>query len=196
MSSRSVTEGKESPGALSSVSVILPVLDEAAQLGRCLRSVARQSYPAVIEIVVADGGSSDESRSLAASFPGVRVVDNPRRIRPAGLNAAIEAAKGDVIVRVDSRTALAPDYVERCVVALEKSGAAIVGGQMRYETHDARRPRHRGCDDLAPRGRTSGLPAPGRRGEICRHRLSRGIQGRDDPRDGWLRRVVRWQRRR
>ena len=98
----------------------------------------RQSYPAVIEIVVADGGSTDGTRSLVSTFAKVRVVDNPRRIRPAGLNAAIGAASGDIIVRVDSRTALASDYVERCVSALERSGAAIVGGQMRYETHGAR----------------------------------------------------------
>jgi GT2 family glycosyltransferase len=75
---------------------------------------------------------------MAGAFANVLVVDNPRRIRPAGLNAAIAAATGDVIVRVDARTALAPDYVERCVAALKLSGAAIVGGQMRYECHDAR----------------------------------------------------------
>ena len=113
------------------------MFNEEAQLERCLRAVAEQSYP-VAEVVVADGGSTDETRTLAASFVGVRVVDNPRGIRPAGLNAAIAEATGDVIVRVDARTALAPDYVERCVLALERSGAAIVGGQMRYEAHDAR----------------------------------------------------------
>jgi len=73
----------------------------------------------------------------------VRVVDNPRRIRPAGLNTAIGAASGDIIVRVDARTALARDYVERCVSALDWSGAAIVGGQMRYEADDGTPARHR-----------------------------------------------------
>ena len=122
---------------LPTVSIILPVLNEEAQLERCLRSVAEQSYPAIIEVVVADGGSADESRSEAARYAKVRVVDNPRYIRPAGLNTAIAAASGDIIVRVDARTALAPDYVACCVSALERSGAAIVGGQMRYEAHDA-----------------------------------------------------------
>jgi len=134
----SVDKMRDESGALASVSIVLPVLNEAAQLDRCLRSVVRQSYPAITEIVVADGGSSDETRSVASSFPKVVVVDNPRRIRPAGLNAAIAAASGEVIVRVDARTALAPDYVERCVAALQHSGAGIVGGQMRYEAHDAR----------------------------------------------------------
>jgi succinoglycan biosynthesis protein ExoA len=123
---------------LPTVSIILPVLNEEAQLERCLHSVAEQSYPAIIEVVVADGGSTDGTPSVASKFAKVRVVDNPRHIRPAGLNTAIAAASGEIIVRVDARTALAPDYVERCVSALERSGAAIVGGQMRYEAHDAR----------------------------------------------------------
>ncbi len=119
------------------VSVILPVLNEEAQLERCLHSVAEQSYPAIIEVVVADGGSTDRTRSVVSKFAKVRVVDNARHIRPAGLNTAIAAASGEIIVRVDARTALAADYVACCVSALERSGAAIVGGQMRYEAHNA-----------------------------------------------------------
>ena len=127
-----------SPRALPCVSIILPVLNEEAQLERCLCSIADQSYPSIIEVVVADGGSTDGTRAVAAKFAKVCVVDNPRGTRPAGLNSAIAAASGDIIVRVDARTALAPDYVERCVSALERSGAAIVGGQMRYEARGAR----------------------------------------------------------
>ena len=119
------------------VSIILPVLNEEAQLERCLNAVAEQSYPAIAEVVVADGGSTDGTRSTAARFAKVSIVENPRRIRPAGLNVAIAACSGEIIVRVDARTKLAPDYVAHCVAALERSGAAIVGGQMRYEADDA-----------------------------------------------------------
>jgi glycosyltransferase involved in cell wall biosynthesis len=119
------------------VSIILPVLNEEAQLERCLNAVAEQSYPAIAEVVVADGGSTDGTRSTAARFAKVSIVENPRRIRPAGLNVAIAACSGEIIVRVDARTKLAPDYVSHCVAALERSGAAIVGGQMRYEADNA-----------------------------------------------------------
>ena len=64
-------------------------------------------------------------------------------------------------MRVDARTSFAPDYVDRCVAALERSGAAIVGGQMRYEADNARRARHRSGDDLSPWGRPSRLSARG-----------------------------------
>lgn len=119
------------------VSIILPVLNEGSQLRRCLRAVQRQSYPAICEVVVADGGSTDDTRAVVSEFAKIVVVDNPRHIRPAGLNAAIAAASGEIIVRVDARTAIAPDYVERCVEAIQRSGAALVGGQMRYEAGGA-----------------------------------------------------------
>ncbi len=134
----SIEGGLSADAAVPTVSIILPVLNEEPQLERCLRSIAEQTYPAVIEIIVADGGSTDGTRDVAGRFEKVRVVNNERRIRPAGLNTAIAAARGDVIVRVDARTALSPDYVERCVEALGRSGAAIVGGQMRYDSEDAR----------------------------------------------------------
>ncbi len=118
---------------LPTVSVIIPVLNEREHLERCLASVAAQDYPNLVEVVVADGGSTDGTRELAGELDAVRLVDNPRRTRPAGLNAAIAAAVGEVLVRVDARTAIDPDYVRRCVDSLEQSGAAMVGGPMRYE---------------------------------------------------------------
>jgi glycosyltransferase involved in cell wall biosynthesis len=130
-------DGSSASAAHPSVSIILPVLNEAALVAHCLDSVAEQTYPGIVEVVVADGGSTDGTRTAASKFAKVVVVDNPRRIRPAGLNAAIAAATGEVVVRVDARTKLAPDYVERCIEALDRSGAAIVGGQMRYEAHSA-----------------------------------------------------------
>jgi succinoglycan biosynthesis protein ExoA len=77
---------------------------------------------------VVDGGSDDATRALAAPFPGVRIVDNPGRIQSVALNLALAEARGDIIVRVDGRTVIAPDYVDQCVTALTRSGAALVGG--------------------------------------------------------------------
>lgn len=116
------------------VSVGLPVLDEERHIGACLDAVLGQSYANIVEVLVADGGSSDRTRELVGSHPDgrVRLLENPRRIRPAGLNVALAAATGDIFVRVDARSALANDYVERCVDALERTKAAMVGGPMRF----------------------------------------------------------------
>lgn len=112
------------------VTVAVPVLNEALHLHACLDAIGRQTHPHVVEVLVVDGGSTDATREIAANHPNVRVLDNPQRVQSAALNLAIEAALGDVIVRVDGHCIIADDYVERCVEALEATGAAIVGGPM------------------------------------------------------------------
>ncbi len=112
------------------VSVIVPALNEEDHLHACLSAIEAQSYPAIIEILVADGGSIDHTREIAASHRLVKVLDNPGRIQAAGLNAALRRVAGKLVVRVDAHCILAPDYVERCVDALDQSGAAMVGGTM------------------------------------------------------------------
>jgi succinoglycan biosynthesis protein ExoA len=114
------------------VTVAIPVLNEGAHIDACLAAIAAQTYP-VAEVLVADGGSTDDTRQRAAAHPGVRVLDNPRRMQSAGLNVALAEAKGDVFVRVDGHCVVASDYVERCVDALDRTGAAMVGGAMRPE---------------------------------------------------------------
>lgn len=97
------------------VTVALPVLDEERHLEAALASIAAQTYPDIVEVLVADGGSSDRTREIAASYPGlpVRVIDNPGRVQAAGLNVALREARGGVFVRVDGHCVLEPDYVER-----------------------------------------------------------------------------------
>jgi succinoglycan biosynthesis protein ExoA len=113
---------------LPAVTIALPVLNEAAHIERCLRAVADQTYARVVEILVVDGGSNDATREIAATFADVRVIDNPGRRQSSGLNMALAQARGDVLVRVDARTVVAPDYVDQCIAALTRSGAALVGG--------------------------------------------------------------------
>ncbi|MGI9643909.1 MAG: glycosyltransferase family 2 protein [Ilumatobacteraceae bacterium] len=111
------------------VTVVIPTYQEERHIERTLQAVRNQTYPKVVEVLVVDGRSDDRTRELAAAF-GATVHDNPRRIQAAGLNVGIEAAVGDVIVRVDGHCTIAADYVERCVDALERTDAAMVGGAM------------------------------------------------------------------
>jgi succinoglycan biosynthesis protein ExoA len=110
------------------VSVIVPARNEAATIGACIRSILAQDITGGLEVVVADGRSTDDTASIARAA-GAKVVDNPRGITPAGLNAALAAATGDVIVRFDGHSEMPPGYVEACLRALEEeSGVAGVGG--------------------------------------------------------------------
>lgn len=114
------------------VTIILPTLNERAYLRDCLDSLMAQDYSAIAEILVVDGGSTDGTRAIADSFGGcVRVVDNPKVTAAAAMNAGLEAAANELIVRVDAHTVYAADYVRRNVEVLLETGAAVVGGPMR-----------------------------------------------------------------
>ena len=118
------------------VTVAMPCRNEAGFIEACLRSVQAQSYPRErIEILVADGGSTDGTREILARLAKeddrIRFIDNPQRIQAAGLNHAIRAARGEVIARMDVHADYAPDYLEKCIEVLERTGADNVGGAAR-----------------------------------------------------------------
>jgi len=118
---------------LPTVSIILPVLNEAGFLDSCLASLQSQDYDGSVEIVVADGGSSDGTRQQLETrhhHNELILVDNTHHRQWAGLNLAAAAASGEILVRVDGHSTYAPDYVGRSVAALSRSGATAVGGRM------------------------------------------------------------------
>ena len=126
----------ESPD-LPLVSVIAAVRNESKDIETCLDSIAAQDYPGRMEVLVADGRSDDDTRRRVvdrSSDPTpVRLLDNPNRITPCGLNVAIAEARGAIVARVDGHMRLAPDYLREAVLLLQRSGAAGVGGPMRAE---------------------------------------------------------------
>lgn len=117
------------------VTVIMPIRNEAAFIKQGLGAVLAQDYPAErMEVIIADGMSDDGTREIVqamqAQYSNLRLIDNPGKIVPTALNAAIAQARGDVMVRVDGHTIIAPDYVRECIAALKRSGADNVGGRM------------------------------------------------------------------
>src|SRR5205823_757348 len=74
---------------------------------------------------------------LAERDPRIRMIDNPDRIQAPGLNRLVREAHGDVVVRMDVHCEYAPDYVRRCVEALERTGADNVGGAQRARAKTA-----------------------------------------------------------
>ena len=117
------------------ITVILPVRNEAKHIERCLQAIINQDYPAnCMEVLVIDGLSSDDTRPIVqtiiqqANF--IRLLDNPKQIVPTAMNIGIKQAQGEIIIRVDGHTIIAPDYVRACVEALQESQADCVGGPM------------------------------------------------------------------
>ena len=115
----------------STVSIVLPCLNERGYLRDCLDSLLVQDYEGIVEILVVDGGSTDGSIDIASRDSRlVRVVDNPRVTAASAMNLGIAEARGEIIVRADAHTLYADDFVRRSVTALETTGAAVVGGPM------------------------------------------------------------------
>jgi succinoglycan biosynthesis protein ExoA len=122
------------------ITIVIPCRNEAGCIAEVLDSVLAQDLAGIDwEVIVADGMSDDGTRSIldryAARESRIRVLENPSRAVPAGLNAAIRAARGEIILRMDAHTAYAPDYVRRCLEALDTTGASNVGGPARTKPH-------------------------------------------------------------
>jgi succinoglycan biosynthesis protein ExoA len=121
---------------LPRVTIAMPAYNEEKYIEACVASVQAQDYPAdLIEILVADGRSTDRTREilseLAAKDPRIKTIDNPDRLQASGLGLLVKQAHGDVIVRMDVHCEYAPDYVRKCVETLERTGADNVGGAQR-----------------------------------------------------------------
>jgi len=122
--------------------VIIPVLDERDSIAPLIDALLAQ-MTSVDEIVVADGGSTDGTRSYldlrAAAEPRLRVVDGPGGISE-NRNAAIAAASNEVIASTDAGCIPEPDWLEQITAPFE-SGADWVAGMSRpagnHPTHIA-----------------------------------------------------------
>lgn len=116
--------------------MIIACRNEFAAMPGFLASLFHQQPPeGGMEIIIADGMSDDGTRDIlqkaVAERPEIKVIDNTRKIVSTGLNAAIRAASGSVIVRMDAHTEYSPDYIRRCVESLQATGADNVGGPAR-----------------------------------------------------------------
>ena len=112
----------------------MPVLNEEAHLAAAVESVLAQRYPGRMDVCLAVGPSRDRTMEVATELSRrwpVTVVVNPTGATPAGLNLAIAATRGEVVVRVDSHSRLPEDYVVTAVRTLLDTGAVNVGGRQR-----------------------------------------------------------------
>jgi glycosyltransferase involved in cell wall biosynthesis len=114
----------------------MAVRNEARRLHESVGAVLAQDYPGVLDVTIAAAPSEDgtvEVLETLAKDARVTVVDNPAAITPTGLNAAIRASSGSVVVRVDGHAVIPRDYVRRAVELLDETGADNVGGIMAAE---------------------------------------------------------------
>lgn len=114
------------------LSVICPIYNEEKYIKQFLYSLLQQDYPKDdLEVLLVDGMSKDHTRELVAEYTAqnsfIRLIDNPERIVPYAMNRGIEAAKGDIIMRLDAHASYQPNYCSALVNGLKRLKAENVG---------------------------------------------------------------------
>jgi len=115
------------------ISVIIPCYNEEHFIGPCLDSVLKNDYPKdKMEVLVIDGMSKDKTREILKEYNKehsfIKILDNPKKLCPIGLNVGIKNAKGEIIVRLDAHNIYDKEYISKSVKYLHEHNADNVGG--------------------------------------------------------------------
>jgi len=106
------------------LSFVVPAYNEEAYLPACLESILEQTreLPAgSTEIIVVNNASTDRTREVALSYPGVMVVDEPRKGLTSARQAGFVASTGDLIANVDSDSRLTPGWVGKVLATFAEA---------------------------------------------------------------------------
>jgi cellulose synthase/poly-beta-1,6-N-acetylglucosamine synthase-like glycosyltransferase/peptidoglycan/xylan/chitin deacetylase (PgdA/CDA1 family) len=114
------------------VSVIVPAYNEEVGLAATVRSLINTDYPAPIDVLIVDDGSSDDTPVIGArlerEFGNVRLIRRPNGGKPAALNTGIAHARHDVLVLVDGDTVFQRDTIGNLVRPLADPRVGAVSG--------------------------------------------------------------------
>lgn len=120
---------------LPGVSVLMPTLNADRYLEGCLRSIRAQDYPAdLIEIIVADAGSTDRTLELLEKYGVDRVVPNPGRTGEAGRAVLNRLATRELILSIDSDNYLVgKDWLRRMARPLQDDPSVFAAEPIRWD---------------------------------------------------------------
>lgn len=115
------------------VSLVIPIYNEEEFIEDCYNSLRENTFPNEnIEYIFIDGNSNDQTlkilRKMSSLNSNIIILENPKKITPIAMNLGIKTARGKYIIRIDAHAKYAPDYIEKCIELLKKTGADNVGG--------------------------------------------------------------------
>lgn len=118
------------------VTVGIPVLNEEDHIERVVSGFLSSNYPNLVEVLIADGGSTDRTREIVQELSEkdsrVKLIDNPDKFQSFALNRMIEKAEGEIFLRADGHCLYKEDYLEKNIEVFLETGARNVGGAQRY----------------------------------------------------------------
>ena len=107
---------------------VIPCLNEELHLERIVRNIIENFSPPSFLLIIADGGSTDQTpliaQKLAAQYPFVRYLHNPKRIQSAAVNLAVAryGGKARLLLRLDSHADYPKDYCRILVSEQKETG--------------------------------------------------------------------------
>jgi glycosyltransferase involved in cell wall biosynthesis len=105
------------------ISVVIPALNEEAELGECLESLAGQSFQD-FEVILVDNGSTDATARIALDF-GCRVLYEPRRGVSFARQRGFEAARAEIIASTDADTVVSSDWLRLIYRAFQEEPGLV-----------------------------------------------------------------------
>lgn len=115
------------------ISLVIPAYNEEGQLAACLEAATQQAQ-SFYEIIVVDNNSSDATLAVVARFPAVTVLHEPRQGVVFARNRGFNAARGDIIARIDADTVLSADWTSTLAAIFSDRFVDAVSGAIGY--HD------------------------------------------------------------
>lgn len=114
------------------ISVLVPVFNEEQSIRQSVAAMQAQRFDGTVELLFADGRSEDRTREilerLAERDPRIRLLDNPLRGIPSGLNVCLREARGEYVARMDAHTVYADRYLAAGVERLRNGDVEWVSG--------------------------------------------------------------------
>ncbi|HUP33387.1 MAG TPA: glycosyltransferase family 2 protein [Gaiellaceae bacterium] len=119
------------------VTVVVAAHNEEPVIARRLENLLALDYPADrLELAVTSDASTDRTEEIAAGFPGVRVVRNPRGGKVAAQDNAVRSTESEIVAFTDANATWAPDALRRLVANFADPEVAYVCGRLVLEAAD------------------------------------------------------------
>lgn len=126
---------------MDTVSLIIPVRNEAKFIEKCIQTILKQDYALdKIEAIFVDGLSEDNTKEIinrySIEYPStIRYLKNPNKTAPYAMNIGINNSVGHYIIRLDGHAEYPDNYISQCVATLKRTGADNVGGLLVTRGH-------------------------------------------------------------
>jgi glycosyltransferase involved in cell wall biosynthesis len=116
------------------LSVVIPAYNEENYIGPCLKAVCKEAGRSGhdVEIIVVNNASTDRTAEVAAGFPGVKVVAEPRKGLSRARDTGCRAAHGELIMNVDADCLMPRGYISQVLPHFENPRLALLSGPFFY----------------------------------------------------------------